>query len=172
MTIEEFIREVEDKGIGVEINGSILTLHEIHEYNFRDDPWSPLEIKSKQEPAFLICDMFARDFVFNREFGNTSILSTLDMAAIIQLVTEVADTPVKERFEEQVWRLRWLHPDIMQGDYSGYLCRDSNGFWKMTDRLDDATLFTSSDLEKLKAENPTFAPAIDAIKEPAVKENE
>lgn len=171
MTIEEFIREVESKGLKAKINGSILTLHETSNYNDSDGYWAPVVTKTRIEPAFLNCDMLYRSFVVYSELKNIS-MSVFKLSAILKMATAVADTPVKERFKEQVWRLRWLHPDALKNDHSGYLCSDSDGYWQMTEHLDDATLFTSSDLEKLKEENPAYAPAIDAIKEPAVKENE
>lgn len=170
MTIEELIRKVKDKGVGTKINGSILTLHEIHEYNMNFDPFLEDDIRTELAPPFLECDMLDPQFATCKTLDRISDLNIFDLTTVLNLVARVADTPVEERFKEQVWRLRWLHPKSEKDDYSGYLCRDSDGFWQIARFLSEATLFTSSDLEKLKAEKTTFAPAIDAVKEPAVND--
>lgn len=79
------------------------------------------------------------------------------------LFLKYAQTPIKERFPEKMYRLRWLN------DYNGdsnFMTKDMCGVWGV-DSVEDS--FTESELDKLKRDNPRLAPAIDAMKEPVDK---
>ena len=78
------------------------------------------------------------------------------------LIDEFLKTPIKERFPEKKYRLRWL--DDMDGDpnYADY----SHGTWFWEANKDDAKIYTEKELQQLKINNPRFAPVIDAMKEP------
>ena len=80
------------------------------------------------------------------------------------IVGKFLRTPVKERFPEKKYRLRWIND---QGRCKNYLNLNSNGAWVFVDDEIDADTFTESGLEQLKKDNPRFAPAIDAMKEEA-----
>lgn len=71
-------------------------------------------------------------------------------------------TPIKDRFPEKKYRLRWITDDDGTPNYVHKLCGSWN--WNTTKR--DTKTFTESELEHLKKENPKLAPAIDAMKEP------
>ena len=87
---------------------------------------------------------------------------------IADLINQYIATPVEERFPEKKYRLRWIND---QGHYKNYLNLNSNGAWVFVDDEIDADIFTESELEQLKKDNPRFAPAIDAMKED-VKDDE
>lgn len=81
-------------------------------------------------------------------------------------------TPIKERFPEKKYRLRWFDSDYTEDGFdepATYLGRSTDDlgemFWS-TYTLDGAEVFTESQLEELKKENPLLAPAVDVMKEP------
>ena len=82
---------------------------------------------------------------------------------LLNLIAELEKTPVKERFPEKKYRLRWISD---KNYYKNYLSLDSNGEWDLEEGRSGATVFTKSALEQLKKDNPRLAPAIDAMKEP------
>ena len=87
-----------------------------------------------------------------------------DLARVMDVIQQLLDTPVEERFPEKKYRLRWIDD---QGHYKNYLNLNSNGAWVFVDDEIDADIFAESGLEQLKTDNPHLAPAIDAMKEPA-----
>ena len=91
-----------------------------------------------------------------------------DREYLSALIEEFLHTPVEERFPEKKYRLRWIDD---QGHYKNYLNLNSNGAWVFVDDEIDAEIFTESELEQLKTDNPHLAPAIDAMKE-EVKDDE
>ena len=84
-----------------------------------------------------------------------------DREYLSSLIEEFLHTPIKERFPEKKYRLRWLND--MDGDpnYADY----SHGTWFWETNKDDAKIYTEKELQQLKINNPRFAPAIDAMKE-------
>ena len=89
---------------------------------------------------------------------------------VLNLTKELQDTPVKERFSEKKYRLRWIDSKFSElpglHSFPRYLFISSN-CWDMADNdLCGKTIFTESELNKLKKDNPRLAPAIDAMKEP------
>ena len=91
-----------------------------------------------------------------------------DLARVMDVIQRLLDTPVKERFPEKKYRLRWIDD---QGHYKNYLNLNSNGAWVFVDDEIDADIFAESGLEQLKKDNPHLSPAIDAMKE-EVKDDE
>lgn len=87
-----------------------------------------------------------------------------DLARVMDVIQRLLDTPVEERFPEKKYRLRWIND---QGHYKNYLNLNSNGAWVFMDDEIYAEIFTESELEQLKKDNPHLAPAIDAMKEEA-----
>lgn len=87
-----------------------------------------------------------------------------DLARVMDVVQRLICTPVKERFPEKKYRLRWI--DDRNGK-TNYVYLDINATWHMITLGDFADTFTESELEQLKKDNPRFAPAIDAMKEEA-----
>lgn len=92
-----------------------------------------------------------------------------DLARVMDVIQRLLDTPVEERFPEKKYRLRWIND---QGRCKNYLNLNSNGAWVFVDDEIDAEIFTESELEHFKKDNPRFAPAIDAMKEPVEDKDE
>lgn len=100
--------------------------------------------------------------VFDCYFVNSRIKLPADVKAQISgIICKFLRTPIKERFPEKKYRLRWINDD--ESGFQNYLCRNQDGEWWFT----GTTYFTESELEQLKKDNPRLAPAIDAMKEPA-----
>ena len=91
-----------------------------------------------------------------------------DLARVMDVIQRLLDTPVKERFPEKKYCLRWIDD---HDHCKNYLDLNSDGVWDFVDDEIDAEIFTESELEQLKKDNPRLAPAIDATKE-EVKDNE
>ena len=73
-------------------------------------------------------------------------------------------TPIKERFPEKKYRLRWIND---RDGHKNCLIINSDGVWEIVNYVDNSSaagIFTESALEQLKKDNPRFAPAIDAMK--------
>ena len=106
-----------------------------------------------------------------KEWGGLSPdIKAIDLARVMDVIQRLLDTPVKKRSSEKKYRLRWI--DDRNGK-TNYVYLDINATWHMITLGDFADTFTESELEQLKKDNPRFAPAIDAMKEPAeVKDDE
>ncbi len=86
------------------------------------------------------------------------------LSFLFNLLRELEDTPVKERFPEKKYRLRWIN----DGDnHKNYLSCNLDGEWDLVMEKCEATIFAESRLNQLKKDNPRLAPAIDAMKEEA-----
>ena len=85
-----------------------------------------------------------------------------DREYLSALIEEFLHTPVKERFPEKKYCLRWIDD---HDHCKNYLDLNSDGVWDFVDDEIDAEIFTESELEQLKTDNPHLAPAIDAMKE-------
>ena len=101
-----------------------------------------------------------------------------DLARVMDVIQRLLDTPVEERFPEKKYRLRWIDSNDGRNDgFIGpetYLGRsEDNGvsYWTTFQKF-GAEIFTESELEQLKKDNPCLAPAIDAMKEPAEDKDE
>lgn len=91
-----------------------------------------------------------------------------DLARVMDVIQRLLDTPVKERFPEKKYCLRWIDD---HDHCKNYLDLNSDGVWDFVEDEIDAEIFTESELEQLKKDNLRFAPAIDAMKE-EVKDDE
>ena len=88
-----------------------------------------------------------------------------DREYLSALIEEFLHTPIKERFPEKKYRLRWIDDDDGFANYLDYY----DGKWSYG-LMEDARQYSKQELDKLKRENPRLAPAIDAMKEPAEDE--
>ena len=84
-----------------------------------------------------------------------------DREYLSSLIEEFLHTPIKERFPEKKYRLRWITDDDGTPNYIHKLC----GSWNWNTNKRDTKTFTEKELQQLKINNPRFAPAIDAMKE-------
>ena len=88
----------------------------------------------------------------------------------MDVIQRLLDTPVEERFPEKKYRLRWID-DKLGKTFLGFNNQWTEKFWSTYGVPTSNTIFTESELEQLKKDNPRLAPAIDAMKE-EVKDDE
>lgn len=93
-----------------------------------------------------------------------------DLARVMDVIQRLLDTPVEERFPEKKYRLRWID-DKLGKTFLGFNNQWTEKFWSTYGVPTSNTIFTESELEQLKKDNPHLAPAIDAMKE-EVKDDE
>lgn len=119
--------------------------------------------------------------IFDCYFVNPHIKLPADVKAQISgIIGKFLRTPVKERFPEKKYRLRWIDDSDCSKNYIG-LHRPTVNYpiidWYITSTTDNKLnnyheLWTESELEQLKKDNPRLAPAIDAMKEPVEDKDE
>ena len=99
--------------------------------------------------------------MFDCHFVNPNLELPADVKAQISgIIGKFLRTPIKERFPEKKYRLRWIN----DGD-GGRNYLDNDDDWWSTEDKSYAKQYTESELEQLKKDNPRLAPAIDAMKE-------
>ena len=98
-------------------------------------------------------------------------VDVMDLARVMDVVQRLICTQVKERFPEKKYRLRWID-DKLGKTFLGFNNQWTEKFWSTYGVPTSNTIFTESELEQLKKDNPHLAPAIDAMKEPAEDKDE
>lgn len=93
-----------------------------------------------------------------------------DLARVMDVIQRLLDTPVNERFPEKKYRLRWFDDELGE-TFLGFSNGLIKNYWSTFNAPTSNTIFTESELEQLKKDNPRLAPAIDAMKE-EVKDDE
>lgn len=89
-----------------------------------------------------------------------------DLARVMDVIQRLLDTPVEERFPEKKYRLRWFDDELGE-TFLGFSNGLIKNYWSTFNAPISNTIFTESELEQLKKDNPRLAPAIDAMKEEA-----
>ena len=79
------------------------------------------------------------------------------------LIEEFLHTPINERFPEKKYRLRWVDDNDGTPTYLGI---GTLSTWVFHTGKGNADVFTESEVQKLKEENPRFAKTIEIMKEP------
>ena len=87
-----------------------------------------------------------------------------DREYLSALIEEFLHTPVNKRFPEKKYCLRWID-DKLGKTFLGFNNQWTEKFWSTYCDPTPNTIFTESELEQLKKDNPHLAPAIDAMKE-------
>ena len=87
-----------------------------------------------------------------------------DREYLSALIEEFLHTPVEERFPEKKYRLRWFDDELGE-TFLGFSNGLIKNYWSTFNAPTSNTIFTESELEQLKKDNPRLAPAIDAMKE-------
>lgn len=125
------------------------------------------------EDSFLILDTKEDNLIEYENWEKCGSLPFDRLHEVLNLVQKLRDTPVSERFPEKKYRLRWINSSedptktfITPNTYLGREKNSLDGFCWATQAKEIAEIFTESELEHLKKENPKLAPAIDAMKEP------
>jgi hypothetical protein len=106
-----------------------------------------------------------------KHWGGLTDVAPEDLARVMDVIQQLLDTPVEERFPEKKYRLRWID-DKLGKTFLGFNNQWTEKVWSTYGDPTSNTIFTESELEQLKKDNPRFAPAIDAMKEPAEDKDE
>ena len=101
-----------------------------------------------------------------KHWGGLTDVAPEDLARVMDVVQRLLDTPVKDRFPEKKYRLRCIDDELGK-TFLGFNNQCPEKFWSTYGVPTSNTIFTESELEQLKKDNPHFAPAIDAMKEEA-----
>lgn len=105
--------------------------------------------------------------MFDCHFVNPNLELPADVKAQLSgIIGKFLRTPIKERFPEKKYCLRWFDDDAGK-TFLGFCESWGQKYWSLFDMQTSSTIFTESELEQFKRENPKLAPAIDAMKEPA-----
>lgn len=148
MKINELVKEV---------NSYFLSLKAIK----RDD--GILIISSNDEALLLVPEKATNFMEVHFYVDNQGMYFTkANREKLSALIDEFLETPIKERFQEKKYRLRWVADK--DGD-SNYLALSDN-IWILFNYESYGSTFTEKQLQQLKINNPKLAPAIDAMKEP------
>ena len=107
----------------------------------------------------------------SKHWGGLTDVAPEDLARVMDVIQRLLDTPVEERFPEKKYRLRWID-DKLGKTFLGFNNQWTKKFWSTYGVPTSNTIFTESELEQLKKDNPHLAPAIDAMKEPAEDKDE
>ena len=98
-------------------------------------------------------------------------VDVMDLARVMDVVQRLICTPVNKRFSEKTYRLQWFDDELGE-TFLGFSNQWTEKFWSTYGVPTSNTIFTESELEQLKKDNPHLAPAIDAMKEPAEDKDE
>lgn len=126
--------------------------------------------KGKRDEWFLQLAPARDTVVLNKRWSNLDDMPPFNLRDLLNLIAKLEGTPVEERFPEKKYRLRWIGD--ASGYFANYLAFNCNGDWALYESKDDTQIFTESELEQLKKDNPRLAPAIDAMKEPVGDKND
>ena len=114
---------------------------------------------------------FEAKTMFDCHFVNPNLELPADVKAQISgIIGKFLRTPIKERFPEKKYRLRWIDGEDGFATYISYTKLESE-WWLSKRGGGTSMIFTESELEHLKKDNPRLAPAIEAMKE-EVKDDE
>lgn len=123
----------------------------------------PNEIKVVYKSRTIVNVPYDAKNMFDCLFKNQDLeVPAYIKAQLTIIINKFLRTPIKERFPEKKYRLRWLDDDGGNPNYADYL----HGTWFWETNKDDAKIYTEKELQQLKINNPRFTPAINAMKEP------
>lgn len=131
--------------------------------NSTDAYMYPNEIKVVYKSRTIVNVPYDAKNMFDCLFKNQDLeVPAYIKAQLTRIINKFLRTPIKDRFPEKKYRLRWLND--MDGDpnYADY----SHGTWFWKTHKVNAKTYTEKELQQLKINNPRFAPAIDVLKEP------
>ncbi|MQB64675.1 hypothetical protein [Limosilactobacillus reuteri] len=100
-------------------------------------------------------------------------VDVMDLARVMDVVQRLICTPVNKRFSEKTYRLvvkreTSFHPKYVSNIITGF---DELVFDLSKDEK-EARIFVEKELNQIKEREPSLAPAIDAMKEPAEDKDE
>lgn len=106
--------------------------------------------------------------MFDCHFINTNLKLPADLKVQLSgIIGKLLRTPIRERFPEKKYRLRWIDDDVGEAFLGLYGKTEDypDPHWILLGASSLDAIFTESELEQLKKDNPRLAPAIDAMKE-------
>lgn len=96
-----------------------------------------------------------------------------DLARVMDVIQRLLDTPVKERFPEKKYRLVVKRENPFCPKYVSNIITELNGIgFDLSIDEKEARIFSEKELSQIKGREPSLAPAIDAMKEPAEDKDE
>ena len=126
----------------------------------------PNEIKVVYKSRTIVNVPYDAKNMFDCLFKNQDLeVPAYIKAQLTIIINKFLRTPIKERFPEKKYRLRWVDDNDGTSNYLDYLA----GEWRLFAN-EDVHIFTETELQQLKINNPRFAPVIDAMKEPVEDE--
>lgn len=146
MKINEFVKKVNR-------NTKVGAIYEDESISIHDDTEGLLFEIPKNATNFLELDWFLST--------PAEIISKKTSKYLSALIEEFLKTPIKDRFSEKKYRLRWIDDDDGFANYLDYY----GGKWSYG-LMEDARQYSQQELDKLKRENPHLAPVIDILNEP------
>lgn len=91
-----------------------------------------------------------------------------DLARVMDVIQRLLDTPVEERFPEKKYRLVVKRENPFCPKYVSNIITELNGIgFDLSIDEKEARIFSEKELNQIKEREPSLAPAIDAMKEPA-----
>lgn len=132
-----------------------------------------------EESQFIEFNDDQTTFLGNADFSVGEIgygVNPEELLEVLEIIRELVETPVKERFPEKSYLLVAKRKPDRPGlpKYVKAMATGVNEFnFYLTDDKNEAEIYKESVLEGIKKREPSLAPAIDAMKEPAEdKDNE
>ena len=144
-----------------------VTLNDMHFSAKQNGDWLEIYLNHGEMPAFKISLIETFHLV---TVGKIRGLFD-EWKKIADLCWEFASTPINERFPEKKYCLRWFDDEFGK-TFLGFCKIGGKKYWSTFNTQTPKTIFTKSELEQLKKDNPRLAPAIDAMKEPAEDKDE
>lgn len=96
-----------------------------------------------------------------------------DLARVMDVIQRLLDTPVEERFPEKKYRLVVKRENPFCPKYVSNIITELNGIgFDLSIDEKEARIFSEKELNQIKEREPSLAPAIDAMKEPAEDKDE
>lgn len=91
-----------------------------------------------------------------------------DLARVMDVIQRLLDTPIKERFPEKKYLLVIKRENPFCPKYVSNIITELNGIgFDLSIDEKEARIFSEKELNQIKKREPSLAPSIDAMKEPA-----
>lgn len=91
-----------------------------------------------------------------------------DLARVMDVIQRLLDTPVEERFPEKKYRLVAKRETSFQPKYvSNIITGFDELIFDLSKDEKEARIFSEEELNQIKGREPSLAPSIEAMKEPA-----
>ncbi|WP_457801107.1 hypothetical protein [Limosilactobacillus reuteri] len=104
----------------------------------------------------------------DEDFEALYSITLKDLARVMDVIQRLLDTPIKERFPEKKYRLVVKRDNPFCPKYVSNIITELNGIgFDLSIDEKEARIFSEKELNQIKGREPSLAPAIDAMKEPA-----